>query len=153
MQRKGGAAEAKRIAIDGAGRTVIDRPFAEARDLVAGFSIWQVKDMDDAVAWAKRCPNPMPGPSEIEIRPFHEAADLAELLTPEERGTRQARRRLTPSAGAGLSPPAAPVIPTGAERSEAQRRDLFLSMHRQEQVPRLRRPSGGSARDDGNGLA
>ena len=58
-------AEAKRIAIDGAGRTVIDGPFAEARELVAGFSIWQVKDMDEAVAWAKRCPNPMPGPSEI----------------------------------------------------------------------------------------
>jgi hypothetical protein len=80
-------AEAKRIAIDGAGRTVVDGPFAEARELVAGFSIWQVKDMDEAVAWAKRCPNPMPGPSEIEIRPFYEAADLAEFLTPEELST------------------------------------------------------------------
>ena len=80
-------AEAKRIAIDGAGRTVIDGPFAEARELVAGFSIWQVKDMDEAVAWAKRCPNAMPGPSEIEIRPFYEAADLAEFLTPEELST------------------------------------------------------------------
>ena len=55
-------AEAKRIAVDGAGRTVIDGPFAEASDLVAGFSIWEVKDMDEAVAWAKRCPNPMSGP-------------------------------------------------------------------------------------------
>ena len=80
-------AEAKRVVIDGAGRTVIDGPFAEARDLVAGFSIWQVKDMDEAVAWAKRCPNPMAGPSEIEIRPFYEAADLAEFLTPEELST------------------------------------------------------------------
>ena len=80
-------AEARRIAIDGAGRTVIDGPFAEARELVAGFSIWEVKDMDEAVAWAKRCPNPMPGPSEIEIRPFYEAADLAEFLTPEELST------------------------------------------------------------------
>jgi len=80
-------AEAKRIAIDGASRTVIDGPFAEARELVAGFSIWEVKDMDEAVAWAKRCPNPMPGPSEIEIRPFYEAADLAEFLTPEELST------------------------------------------------------------------
>ena len=71
------SAQAKRIAFDGLGRTVIDGPFAEARELVAGFSIWQVKDMDEAVAWAKRCPNPMPGPSEIEIRPFYEAADLA----------------------------------------------------------------------------
>jgi hypothetical protein len=80
-------AEAKRIAIDGAGRTIIDGPFTEARELIAGFSIWQVKDIDEAVAWAKRCPNPMPGPSEIEIRPFYEAADLAEFLTPEELAT------------------------------------------------------------------
>ena len=74
----------KRIAFDGPGRTVIDGPFAETRELVAGFMIWQVKDMDEAVAWAKRSPNPMPGKSEIEIRPFYEAADLAEFLTPEE---------------------------------------------------------------------
>ena len=79
--------EAKRIAVDGVGRTVMDGPFAEARDLVAGFSIWQVKDMDEAVAWAKRCPNPMSGPGEIEIRPFFEAADLAEFVTPEELST------------------------------------------------------------------
>ena len=79
--------EAKRIAVDGPNRKVIDGPFPEARELVAGFSIWEVKDMDEAVAWAKRCPNPMPGPSEIEIRPFFEAADLAEFLTPEELST------------------------------------------------------------------
>jgi len=78
------SAQSKRIAFDGAKRTVIDGPFAEARELVAGFSIWDVKDMDEAVAWAKRCPNPMPGRSEIEIRPFFEAADLAEFVTPEE---------------------------------------------------------------------
>ena len=53
--------------------------------MVAGFSIWEVKDLDEAVAWAKRCPNPMPGRSEIEIRPFYEAEDLAEFMTPEER--------------------------------------------------------------------
>jgi hypothetical protein len=81
------SAQAKRIAFDGPGRTVIDGPFAETRELVAGFSIWEVKDMDEAVAWAKRCPNPMSGPSEIEIRPFLEAADLAEFLTPEELST------------------------------------------------------------------
>ncbi|MBR2818179.1 MAG: YciI family protein [Reyranella sp.] len=80
-------ADAKRIAIDGAGRTVIDGPFAEARDLVAGFSIWQVKDMDEALAWAARCPNPMPRPSEIEIRPYFEVADLAAFVTPEELAT------------------------------------------------------------------
>ena len=70
------AAEGKRIVSDGPARTVIDGPFAETRELVAGFSIWEVKDMDEAVAWAKRCPNPMPGPSEIEIRPLYEMADL-----------------------------------------------------------------------------
>lgn len=74
----------KRVAFDGSRRTVIDGPFAETRELVAGFSIWEVKDMDEAVAWAKRSPNPMPGKSEIEIRPFYEAADLAEFMTPEE---------------------------------------------------------------------
>ncbi|HEV2816128.1 MAG TPA: YciI family protein [Allosphingosinicella sp.] len=81
------SAESKRIAFDGPERTVIDGPFAEARELVAGFSIWEVRDMDEAVAWAKRCPNPMPGPSEIEIRPFYEAADLADFVTPEELAT------------------------------------------------------------------
>jgi hypothetical protein len=75
--------QAKRIAFDGPGRTVIDGPFAETRELVAGFWLWEVKDMDEAVAWVKRCPNPMPGPSEIEIRPFYEMADLAEILTSE----------------------------------------------------------------------
>jgi hypothetical protein len=67
----------KRIAFEGARRTVIDgRPFAATRELVAGYWLWEVKDMDEAVAWVKRCPNPMPGPSEIEIRPFYEAAEL-----------------------------------------------------------------------------
>ena len=62
----------KRVAFDGPGRTVIDGPFAATSELVAGFWVWDVKDMDDAVAWVKRCPNPMFGPSEIEIRPFYE---------------------------------------------------------------------------------
>jgi len=78
------SAESKRIAFEGASRTVIDGPFAEARELIAGFSIWEVRDMDEAVAWAKRSPNCMPGRSEIEIRPFFEAADLADFVTPEE---------------------------------------------------------------------
>ena len=73
----------KRIAFDGPSRTVIDGPFAETRELVAGFWLWEVKDMDEAIAWAKRCPNPMPGPSELEIRPIFETADFGDLLTPE----------------------------------------------------------------------
>lgn len=73
----------KRVAFDGASRTVIDGPFAETRELVAGYWIWEVKDMDEAVAWVKRCPNPMPGPSEIEIRPFYDMADFSEIMTPQ----------------------------------------------------------------------
>ena len=69
------SSEGKRVAFDGPGRTVIDGPFAHTRELVAGFWLWDVKDMDEAVAWVKRCPNPMPGPSEIEIRPLYEMAD------------------------------------------------------------------------------
>jgi hypothetical protein len=74
--------ESKRIAFGATGSTVIDGPFAEARELVAGFSIWDVKDMDEAVAWATRYP--MPAGHEVEIRPFYEAADLADFVTPEE---------------------------------------------------------------------
>lgn len=74
---------AKRVAFDGASRMVIDGPFAETKELVAGFWIWEVKDMDEAVAWVKRCPNPMPVPSEIEIRPVYEMADFEGLMTPE----------------------------------------------------------------------
>jgi hypothetical protein len=77
------SAKGKRVAFDGAGRTVIDGPFAATGELVAGFWLWQVKDMEEAVAWVKRCPNPMPGPSEIEIRPLFEAADFGDALTPE----------------------------------------------------------------------
>jgi len=66
----------KRVAFDGASRTVADGPFPMPRQLVAGFWLWEVKDMDEAVAWVKRCPNPMPGPSEIEIRPLYEMSDL-----------------------------------------------------------------------------
>lgn len=66
----------KRVLFSGADRTVIDGPFAETRELVAGFWRWEVKDMEEALAWVKRCPNPMPGPSEIEIRPLYEASDF-----------------------------------------------------------------------------
>jgi hypothetical protein len=70
------SSQGKRIAFDGATRTVIDGPFAHPRELVAGFWLWEVKDMAEAVAWVKRCPNPMPGPSEIEIRPLYEMDDF-----------------------------------------------------------------------------
>ena len=70
------SSQGKRVAFNGPGRVVIDGPFAETKELVAGFWLWEVKDMDEAVGWVKRCPNPMPGPSEIEIRPLYEMADL-----------------------------------------------------------------------------
>jgi len=68
--------EGRRIVFDGPGRTVTDGPFLPVRDQLAGFWLWDVRDMDEAVAWVKRCPNPMPGPSEIEIRPLYEMSDL-----------------------------------------------------------------------------
>ena len=70
------SAHGKRIAFDGPKRTVIDGPFAHPGELVAGFWLWEVKDMNEAIAWVKRCPNPMSGPSEIEIRPIHDSDDL-----------------------------------------------------------------------------
>ena len=66
----------KRVAFDGHHRTVIDGPFPQTRELVAGYWLWEVKDINEAVAWVKRCPNPMPGPSVIEIRPLYEMADF-----------------------------------------------------------------------------
>ena len=77
--------QAVRIGFDGPSRRVIDGPFAETRELVAGFWLWQVRSLDEAIEWAKRCPNPMPGPSELEIRPLYEAADFGEEFTPELR--------------------------------------------------------------------
>jgi hypothetical protein len=77
------SSQGKRVAFDGPRRTVIDGPFAATGELVAGYWLWQVKDMAEAVEWVKRCPNPMPGPSEIEIRPLYEMADFGEALTPE----------------------------------------------------------------------
>jgi hypothetical protein len=75
----------KRVGFDGPRRTVIDGPFAETRELVAGFWLWEVKDMAEAVEWVRRCPNPMTGPSEIEIRQVFEAEDFGPELTPELR--------------------------------------------------------------------
>ncbi|PJI90627.1 YciI family protein [Sphingomonas koreensis] len=77
------SSKGKRVAFDGSSRTVIDGPFAETRELVAGYWLWEVKDMDEAVEWVKRCPNPMFGPSEIEIRPLYEMADFGDVMPDE----------------------------------------------------------------------
>ncbi len=78
----------KRVRFTGTGgkKTVVDGPFAETRELVAGYWVWQVKSMEEAVEWVRRCPDPMPGEeSEIEIRPIYEAEDLGKAFTPELR--------------------------------------------------------------------
>ena len=82
-----------RVAFDGPQRRVIDGPFAETRELVAGFWLWQVRSLDEAIEWAKRCPNPMPGPSELEIRPIFEAEDFGAEFTPELRAQEEALRQ------------------------------------------------------------
>ena len=73
----------KRVEFSGNKRTVVDGPFSETKELVAGFWIWQVSSMEEAVEWVKRCPNPHPGESTIEIRPVFEAEDFGDALTPE----------------------------------------------------------------------
>ena len=79
------SSEGKRVRFSGDKRTVVDGPFAETKELVAGYWIWKVKSMDEAIEWVKRCPNPMPGESEIEIRPIFEAEDFGAEFTPELR--------------------------------------------------------------------
>lgn len=77
---------AKRIRFSGKTRTVVDGPFAEVKELVAGFWIWQVKSIEEAVEWARRCPDPMPGEeAELEIRPVYEFDDFGDHVTPEVR--------------------------------------------------------------------
>ena len=79
------SSEGARVRFAGSQRTVIDGPFAETKELIAGYWIWQVESLDEAIEWVKRCPNPMGGESEIEIRPIFEAEDFGEALTPELR--------------------------------------------------------------------
>lgn len=80
------SSKGKRVRFVGDERTVIDGPFSEAKELIAGYWLWQVKSMDEAVAWARRCPSPMPGEeSVLEIRPVFEAEDFGEAYTPEAR--------------------------------------------------------------------
>jgi hypothetical protein len=86
------SARGKRVRFSGSQRTVIDGPFTETNELVAGFWLWQVKSMEEAVEWVRRCPNPMEGDSEIEIRPLFEAADFGAELTPELRAQEERLR-------------------------------------------------------------
>ncbi|AOJ71393.1 MULTISPECIES: YciI family protein [Burkholderia] len=79
------SAKGKRVRFSGSARTVIDGPFAETKELVAGFWLWKVASMDEALEWVKRCPNPMEGDSEIEIRPLFDMDDFGAEMTPELR--------------------------------------------------------------------
>ncbi|WP_374676223.1 YciI family protein [Ideonella sp.] len=79
------SARGARVRFSGADRTVVRGPFSPAGDLVAGYWMWQCASLDEAIEWVRRCPNPMPGDSEIEIRPVFEAEDFGEALTPELR--------------------------------------------------------------------
>ncbi len=82
----------KRVRFSGANRHVIDGPFAETKELIAGFWLWQVKSMEEALEWVKRCPNPMPTDSDIEIRRVFEAEDFGPELTPELSAQDERRR-------------------------------------------------------------
>lgn len=82
-----------RVRFSGSKRTVIDGPFAETKELIAGFWLWQVKSKEEAIEWVKRCPNPMPGESEIEIRQVFEADDFGAEFTPELREQEERLRK------------------------------------------------------------
>jgi hypothetical protein len=90
------SSKAARVRFSGTKRTVIDGPFAETKELVAGYWLWQVRSMDEAIEWVKRCPNPMPGESEIEIRRVFDLEDFGPALTPELK-EQEARVRATTS--------------------------------------------------------
>jgi hypothetical protein len=86
------SSKGKRVRFSGAGRTVIDGPFAETKELIAGYWLWNVKSMDEAVEWLKRCPNPNNEESDVEIRPLFEADDFGAEYTPELRAQEQRLR-------------------------------------------------------------
>jgi hypothetical protein len=84
-----------RVHFSGSKRSVIDGPFSETKELIAGYWLWQVKSLEEAIEWVKRCPNPMESDSDIEIRPVFEAEDFGEEFTPELRAREERRRAAT----------------------------------------------------------
>ncbi len=93
------SSKGRRVHFSGANRTVSDGPFAETKELVAGYWLWQVRSIEEAVEWVRRCPNPMPGASDIEIRPLYEAEDFGTEFTPELREQEERLRAQLPDAG------------------------------------------------------
>lgn len=94
--------EAVRIRFSGENRTVTDGPFTETKELVAGYWIWEVKDMNEAIEWVKKCPNPMPGESDIDIRPVYEMDDFGDIVTDE---VHDQAKRLDAEMAAQAAPP------------------------------------------------
>lgn len=88
-----------RVKFSGAQRTVVDGPFSETKELVAGFWLFEVKSIEEAIEWVKRCPNPMPGDSDIEIRQVFELSDFGEAVTPEVERQSEALRRAVGTSG------------------------------------------------------
>lgn len=93
------SAKGARVRFSGSKRTVIDGPFAETKELVAGFWIWKCASLQEAIDWVKRCPNPMPGEAEVEIRQVFDAEDFGEAFTPELRGQEERLRAQLEAAG------------------------------------------------------
>ena len=88
------SSKGKRIKFTGAKRTIVDGPFTETKELIAGYWVWQVRSMDEAVEWARRCPDPMPGEdAELEIRPVFDADDFGKEFTPELRAQEERLRQ------------------------------------------------------------
>ncbi len=91
------SAKGKRVVFDGNDRTLVDGPFAQTRELVAGFWLWQVNDIAEAIEWVKRCPNPMSVPSDIEVRPLFEPSDFGDAWTPEAAEDEARLREISPN--------------------------------------------------------
>ncbi len=94
-------AHGARVSFDGSGRRVIDGPFTETRELIAGYWLWQVRSLEEAIEWVRRCPNPTGSTGEIEIRPVYELADFGEAVTPE---LKERNERLREATGPDASP-------------------------------------------------
>jgi hypothetical protein len=111
----------RRIQFTGGNTTVIDGPFAETKELVAGFWIWEVKSVDEAVEWARRCPNPMPGEEGVlEIRPFYEMQDFEHLMTDEIREREGRVRKIVERQQKPKAKPKAKVKPKVKAKSKAR---------------------------------
>ncbi len=95
------SARGARVRFSGPVRTVVDGPFAETKELIAGFWLWKCASLQEAIAWAKRCPNPMPGDSELEIRQVFDAEDFGEAFTPELRAQEERLREQVAARQAG----------------------------------------------------